>query len=908
MTTKWLSVVCFSLLVCAAAQAGNIAPWVLEHTKDGKTAEFFVVLKQQADLFPAYTLKTKLDRGRYVYAMLYQQAEQSQAPLRQWLDDRKVLYRSFYIVNALLVTGDRALVKQLAARGDVDRIEGNPVIHNILPLPGQTVESPDAVEPNITKTKAPQMWAAGFTGQGVVVGGQDTGYRWTHNALKGKYRGWDGVTPDHDYNWHDSIHSGGGSCGADSPQPCDDSGHGTHTMGTVLGDDGGTNQIGMAPGAKWIGCRNMNVGAGTPATYLECFEFFLAPYPVGGTPAQGDPAMAPDVTSNSWTCPPAEGCSALTLQAAVNAQKAAGIMTVVAAGNSGSACSTVDDPPSIYDSSYTIGATNNSDAMASFSSRGPGDTTNLMKPDIVAPGVSVRSSLNTSDSSYGSLSGTSMATPHVAGAVALFWSAITSMKNQQDNTETQLNGGAVRLPAIVEACGGDYVNGPNNTWGFGRLDILAACVYASTPHNVFSFINGSNQPVVSWGSVAGATQYEVQRGNGACPGTGVAPVATTIFTSYTDTTAVAGSTYSYYIRPTPVACGPALSACTDETVPCSYSILPTSNSFGAAGGSDSVSVTTTAACGWTAVSNDAWLHVTSGAAGTGGGTVDYSVDANPDSTPRTGTLTIAGETFTVDQSGAACTYALAPSSTNVAGPGGSFSATVTAPGGCAWNALSDSTWITFPNGNSGSGSGTLDYSVDPNPDTTPRQGTITVEGQTLTVDQAAGCLFCDDFENGVLAPDWNYAQPSWSETGGQLIGTPASRKAQAVATPAFAGCVNCSIHTALSTTGGTGGRAWLLGWYTDKKNSVQLLMKEGTDKWLLKQVSGGSVVAKAKFAAPIDPGTTYAVDLTFDGTSFRVSIDGVEHIVMTPGAPVTSGTVGFQCRSTTAAFDEITVN
>ena len=111
--------------------------------------------------------------------------------------------------------------------------------------------------------------------------------RWTHNALKPHYRGWDGVTADHNYNWHDSIHdSVGNPCGNDSPFPCDDNGHGTHTIGTAIGDDGMGNQIGMAPGAKWIGCRNMDQGDGTPARYIECMEFFLAPYPVGGDPSQ----------------------------------------------------------------------------------------------------------------------------------------------------------------------------------------------------------------------------------------------------------------------------------------------------------------------------------------------------------------------------------------------------------------------------------------------------------------------------------------------------------------------------------------------------------------------------------------------------------------------------------------------
>ena len=200
------------------------------------------------------------------------------------------------------------------------------------------------------------------------------GVRWTHNALKPHYRGWDGVNANHNYNWHDSIHdSVGNPCGNDSPFPCDDFFHGSHTTGTAIGDDGMGNQIGMAPGAKWIGCRNMDQGNGTPARYIECMQFFLAPYPINCTPDQGDPTKAPDITINSWGCPPSEGCTVGNeLQAAVEAQAAAGIQMVVAAGNSGSGCSTVSDPPSFYEASYTAGAlVTGTDTIASFSSRGP---------------------------------------------------------------------------------------------------------------------------------------------------------------------------------------------------------------------------------------------------------------------------------------------------------------------------------------------------------------------------------------------------------------------------------------------------------------------------------------------------------------------------------------------------------
>ncbi len=459
----------------------KIAPWVFEHTANGAQAEFLVILADQTDLSAARALPTKKQKGQFVRDALWQKAQGTQQPILQVLRARGVSYRSFYIVNMIWVKGDYDLALELAARSDVARIEGNPVIRNVQhPLPVTEVTSSPStpqtiqtVEPGITYTHAPQVWAQGFTGQGIVVAGADTGYRWTHNALKNHYRGWDGVTASHDYNWHDSVHSGGGVCGADSPAPCDDNGHGSHTMGTTVGDDGAGNQIGMAPGAKWIGCRNMNQGNGTPASYMECFEFFLAPYPVGGTPAQGDPSKSPDITTNSWSCPASEGCSALTLQAGVEAQRDAGIMMVVAAQNSGPSCSTVNDPPGLYEAAYTVGALNTgTDTIASFSSRGPitADGSNRMKPDISAPGTSTRSASNGSDTSYASLSGTSMATPHVAGAVALLWSERPSLRHNIAMTRAVLNDSAFHINSTACSSSGS----PNNTYGYGRLDVLAA--------------------------------------------------------------------------------------------------------------------------------------------------------------------------------------------------------------------------------------------------------------------------------------------------------------------------------------------------------------------------------------------------------------------------------------------------
>jgi uncharacterized repeat protein (TIGR01451 family) len=451
--------------------------WVLNSSSGGETTEFLVYLSEQADLSAAAALRSKKEKGEAVYRTLTALAERTQPPLEAILIQLGADYRAYWIANMFWVRGGPQVIQALALRPDVAHIYANPSVQFDAPSLQEQPASLNAVggvEWNVQRVNADDVWAVGFTGQGVVVGGQDTGYDWEHPALKDKYRGWNGISVSHDYHWHDAIHTGGGLCGPDSLQPCDDYGHGTHTMGIMVGDDGAGNQVGVAPGAKWIGCRNMSVGVGTPATYIECFQWFLAPTRLDGSLPRPD--LAPDVINNSWGCPPSEGCDAANIaamQTAVENVRAAGIVVVVSAGNDGyQGCGSVNDPPAIYGAAFTVGNTDFTDTIASNSSRGPADVTGLPKPDVSAPGTFIRSSIR--GGGYGYMSGTSMAAPHVAGEVALLLSAQPGLRGQVDAIEDRIRRTALPRTAPLDCGSVPGANIPNNTYGWGRVDATAA--------------------------------------------------------------------------------------------------------------------------------------------------------------------------------------------------------------------------------------------------------------------------------------------------------------------------------------------------------------------------------------------------------------------------------------------------
>jgi uncharacterized repeat protein (TIGR01451 family) len=249
---------------------------------------------------------------------------------------------------------------------------------------------------------------------------------------------------------------------------------------------GATNAVGMAPGAKWIGCRNMDNGDGTPTTYSECYQWFIAPTDVAGN--NPDPTMAPHVINNSWGCPVSEGCiDPNVMLTIVNNVRAAGIVTVHSAGNSGSGCSTINTPSAIYDASYTVGSNTSTNAMSGFSSRGPVtiDGSNRLKPDITAPGSSIRSTIR--GTGYSTFSGTSMAGPHVAGLVGLLLSMRPDMVGDVDDIEAIINATAVPVN-VTQTCGGIPSSTiPNNTFGYGRIDAWA--MYQAATVNISHSFN-----------------------------------------------------------------------------------------------------------------------------------------------------------------------------------------------------------------------------------------------------------------------------------------------------------------------------------------------------------------------------------------------------------------------------------
>ena len=449
------------------------------------SASYWVKFENSVDLTPAYSMNWQ-DRGWFVYNTLKEQADRTQAQAILMLESSGTTYESFWINNSILVSqSNNQVLSSLLSLPNVTDISARKdyILYEPEDLPTDE-NSPKAAEPGLGQVEAPAAWDLGYTGEGLVIANIDTGVRYSHDALVNSYRGNNGDgTFTHDYNWlNPEDHS--------DDVPRDGHSHGTHTMGTMVGDDGGSNQIGIAPGAEWFACAGCPDGSCPDSALLTCGEFMTAPTTTDGT--NPNPNMRPNAVNNSWG-----DCGQSYndwYEEVITAWLASGIYPVFSNGNN-SNCSYPSNPPlntvgnpartgkvTGVGSSNTTGGTyavhSNKGPTDNLDTINPTDGFDMLKPQVVAPGSSIRSSLNNGDSSYGTKGGTSMSAPHVTGQIALIMQAAPCLIGNYAVVENLIE--STSTPIIFDD-GSDLTpsNYPNFATGWGEINALAAVQAAS---------------------------------------------------------------------------------------------------------------------------------------------------------------------------------------------------------------------------------------------------------------------------------------------------------------------------------------------------------------------------------------------------------------------------------------------
>ncbi|MDY0404828.1 S8 family serine peptidase [Virgibacillus sp. 179-BFC.A HS] len=448
-----------------------------EAFKKKDVQRYIVILKEQVDTGKVAlqarqrsanqslsAAKTKKNVQQAVVSSLQKQAKGTQKGVLSYLKQDKQnikAYQSFFIVNGVAVTGTKMAAQKIAAMPEVKTILLDEKQHIISDKNDKNVPEEGAVEWNIDRVGATDVWKKGITGENAVVANIDSGVVGEHPALKRQYRGYNPDDPEHpsnEFNWHDAVF--------DRKSPADSDGHGTHTMGTMVGRDAdGQHNIGVAPGAKWIAARAFYGDEGYDSYILEAAQWVLAPTDENGEP---HPEKAPDVVNNSWGGSPINNDWFLPM---VKAWRSVGIIPVFSIGNTGwfdDADPGSASAPGNYKEVIGVGATDENDALADFSLRGPSED-GAVKPDITAPGVNIRSSwpgATWDQFSYRTANGTSMAAPHVAAAVSL-------MKQVDDTLTVEQIEDILKLTALRKTDDA-YPDMPNNGYGYGLLDVKAA--------------------------------------------------------------------------------------------------------------------------------------------------------------------------------------------------------------------------------------------------------------------------------------------------------------------------------------------------------------------------------------------------------------------------------------------------
>jgi subtilisin family serine protease len=422
----------------AAARIDGAVQRALAQAASGQPQlDVIVVLRRQAPL-PSAPAANRAARLKAELTVLRALATREQRRLVALLairrhEGRVSRIRPYWIFNGLEVVADPDVVQEIAALPEVAEIQ-----------PNATVEAPSVtaattgVEWNVARVDAPALWNMGYRGQGVVIASMDTGVDATHPDLASRWRG--GTN-----SWYDPN-------GQHPTTPTDVSGHGTWTMGAMVGGDAGGTAIGVAPDARWIAVKIFNDrGVATTAGIHAGFQWLLDP---DGNPATAD---APHVVDDSWTL--VNGGCDLTFQNDLRNLRAGGVLPIFAAGNGGPFAGTSLSPANNPEA-FAVGGTDSGDLIDSGSSRGPSTCGQAAYPQLTAPGVDVR----TTDlfGLYVNVSGTSIAAPHAAAALALLLGAFPNI--DADRQAAALQSGAVDLGA----------QGPDYDYGAGRLDALEA--------------------------------------------------------------------------------------------------------------------------------------------------------------------------------------------------------------------------------------------------------------------------------------------------------------------------------------------------------------------------------------------------------------------------------------------------
>jgi bacillopeptidase F len=393
--------------------------------------------------------------------------------------------RELWLINAVAAKVRVDRLERLAQRPGVESIELNQEVRlPVEPQPPAPMGLPDASSAtfwNLSEVRIPDLWALGYYGQGIVVASLDTGVDLNHVDLAPNWRGGNN-------SWYDPH--------KEHPLPYDANGHGTGTMGLMIGGDSTGVYIGAAPGAQWIAAKIFD-DAGT-SDYVKIHQSFQWVLDPDHNAATDD---APNVVNNSWALTTTNVCDGEFAQD-VALLRAVDIAVVFSAGNYGPSGYTSVEPAN-DPGSLSVGAVDYYRTVLLSSSRGPSACDGSYYPGLVAPGRSVYTTALTSTGTYPQAiqygTGTSFASPHVAGVMAILKGAVPDAT--VDELESAIIGGALDLG----------VAGPDNTSGAGYLDAVEA----------YYLVAGGTTPLDSDGD--GVADHLDQ-----CPGT---PIGETVNTA-----------------------------------------------------------------------------------------------------------------------------------------------------------------------------------------------------------------------------------------------------------------------------------------------------------------------------------------------------------------------------------------